>query len=460
MTRTGPCFNELLRSARALLIEANGRDLTGLTDGEVIEATELASEVAKLADAAQVRVLGRLDVSRAWANDGARSGAAWVAWRCGFSKGRAGGLLKCARQLRDLPGVEAAMLAGRITVDYVRLLAASHRADPEAFAEDEARLIDAAERLLFSAFERVIQYWTYAHAPDACEADAATLHAERRVDASRTIHGIVIVDALLDPITGEIFLRELERLEQVEFEADWAEARERLGDAATAADLRRTPKQRRADALRAMATRSAAKPADATEPRVLLHVVAGTESVERMCELSSGTVVTPGQVLPELEFADVARVVFDGPSRVIDVGVRQRLFTGATRTAVERRDQRCQHPSCDLPAERCEIDHIVPFEDGGLTIQVNGRCYCRFHLRWRLDNPGRPPDQAPAPPRSPTYEKMPSCRSSASTTCSSRCQRVAKRGRARFTRVCWGSPRCRSRRTSPRGAGAGSRTTG
>jgi hypothetical protein len=377
-----PAFDELLRSAHALLVEANGRDVTELTDGEVVEATVLATEVAKLADAAQVRVLVRLDVSRAWADDGARSGAAWVAWHCRLSQSRAGALLKCGRQLREMPAVETAMLAGRITVDHVRLLAAAHRADAEAFAADEARLIDAAERLLFSSFERVIRYWTYAHAPDRCEADAATLHDERRLDASRTLDGIVVVDALLDPITCEIFLRELERLEAAEFEADWAEARDRLGDTATAADLRRTPKQRRADALRTMATRSAAKPADATEPRVLLHVVAGAESVERMCELSSGSVVTPGQVLPELHWADVARVVFDGPSRVIDVGVRQRVFTGATRTAVERRDQRCQHPSCDEPAERCEIDHIVPYEDGGMTIQVNGRCYCPFHHRW------------------------------------------------------------------------------
>lgn len=387
MTTTGPAFEELLRSARELLVEANGRDVTSLTDGEVVEATVLASEVAKLADATQVRVMGRLDVCRAWADDGSRSGGAWVAWHCGLSNGRAGALLKCARQLREMPGAEEAMLAGRITADHVRLLAGAHRADAEAFAEDEQRLISAAERLLFSGFERVIQYWTYAHAPDTCEADAATLHDQRRVDASRTIDGIVVVDALLDPIGGEIFLRELERLEQIEFEADWADARERVGDAATAADLRRTPKQRRADALRMMATRSAAKPADATEPRVLLHVLAGAESVERMCELSSGTVVTPGQVLPELKWADVARVVFDGPSRVIDVGVRQRLFTGATRTAVERRDQRCQHPGCDEPAERCEIDHIVPFEDGGLTAQINGRCYCRFHHRWRHRQP-------------------------------------------------------------------------
>ncbi|MGQ0831695.1 MAG: DUF222 domain-containing protein [Microthrixaceae bacterium] len=380
-------FEELLRCTRALLIEANGRDLTELTDEEILEATTLSTEVAKLAEAAHVRAVGRLDVSRAWADDGSRSGAAWVAWHCHVAKGRAGAVLKCARQLRAMPRTDAAMAAGRLSVDHVRLLANAHRTDPDAFLEDENRLIDAAQRLLFSGFERVVRYWIYAHASDDAEAAAAAIHDQRRVDASRSIDGIIFVDAMLDPITGEIFLRELERLEQELFEADWAEARERLGEAATVADLRRTPKHRRADALAVMATRSAAKPADASEPRVLLHLLAGAESVERMCELSNGTVVTPGQVLPLLQWADVSRVVFDGPSRVIDVGVRQRLFTGATRTAVETRDMFCQHPGCDIPAERCEIDHIVPYEDGGLTVQANGRCYCRFHHRWRHRQP-------------------------------------------------------------------------
>ncbi len=375
-------FQDLLRSARALLAEANERGLTELTPGEITEVAVLSSTVAKLAEAAHIRAVGRLDASGAWADDGSRSAAAWVAWHVGLAKGRAGTLVKCARQLRDMPGTEAAMAAGRLTVDHVRLLANAHRADPDAFAHDEDRLIDAAVRVLFSGFERLIRYWVYAHAADACEADAAAIHDQRRVDASRSIDGIIFVDAMLDPITGEIFLRELERLEQELFEADWAEARERLGDAAVAADLRRTPKQRRADALREMAARSAAKPADATEPRVLLHVVAGDRSVEQMCELSDGTVVTPGQVLPMLRWADVARVVFDGPSRVLDVGVRQRVFSGATRVAVERRDHTCQHPGCDVPAEACEIDHVVPYEEGGLTVQANGRCYCPFHHRW------------------------------------------------------------------------------
>ncbi|MGK2948050.1 MAG: DUF222 domain-containing protein [Acidimicrobiales bacterium] len=374
-----------------LLAEVNEHDLTELVDAEVPEVALLAGRVAKLAEATHVRAAGRLDTSGAWRDDGARSASGWVAWKGSLPSGRAKALVRCARQLRSMPATEAAMAAGHLTVDHVRLLARAQRADADAFAMDEERLAAKAQRLLFSGFEKVIRYWTQVHAPDDAEADAEQLHDQRRVDASRSFEGVIFVDAMLDPITGEIWLRELERLEQEAFEADWAEARARLGDAATATDLQRTPKQRRADAMRVMAERSAAKPVDATEPRVLLHVVAGDESVKRMCELSNGTVVTPGQVLPLLRWADVARVIFDGPSRVLDVGVRQRLFTGATRIAVECRDQTCQHPGCDVPAERCEIDHIEPFDEGGLTVQANGRCYCPFHHRWHHQRQQRQP---------------------------------------------------------------------
>ena len=73
--------------------------------------------------------------------------------------------------------------------------------------------------------------------------------------------------------------------------------------------------------------------------------------------------------------------IFDGPSKVIDLGVRRRLFTGATRTAVQLRDRVCRGPMCEVPFERCEVDHTVPFSEGGLTEQANGRCLCKHHHR-------------------------------------------------------------------------------
>ena len=97
-------------------------------------------------------------------------------------------------------------------------------------------------------------------------------------------------------------------------------------------------------------------------------------------------------MFPLLTEADVERIVFDSPSRVIDVGVRQRFFTGALRRAIEVRDRHCQDPSgCFVPAEECEGDHKVRFADGGLTTQENGQCLCPFHNRrkerWRGERP-------------------------------------------------------------------------
>ncbi|HEX2192630.1 MAG TPA: HNH endonuclease signature motif containing protein, partial [Acidimicrobiales bacterium] len=86
---------------------------------------------------------------------------------------------------------------------------------------------------------------------------------------------------------------------------------------------------------------------------------------------------------PWVDRAWVERVVFDSPSRVIDVGVRQRLSSGATRRAIEVRDQECFEPSCDVPAEWCQIDHVQPWAEGGLTTQANGRPACAFHNRRR-----------------------------------------------------------------------------
>ena len=76
-------------------------------------------------------------------------------------------------------------------------------------------------------------------------------------------------------------------------------------------------------------------------------------------------------------------ILFDGPCTVLTVS-QQRSFTGVLRRAIEARDRHCQHPSgCDVPAHQCDIDHIVPYADGGPTSQFNGRLECPTHNRNR-----------------------------------------------------------------------------
>ena len=86
-----------------------------------------------------------------------------------------------------------------------------------------------------------------------------------------------------------------------------------------------------------------------------------------MCELAGGTVCTPGQIATPLTDADIERIVFSGPSPIIDIGARTRIFTGALRLAIEIRDRHRAHgahPGCTVPAEHCHIDHITEHRNG------------------------------------------------------------------------------------------------
>ena len=133
-----------------------------------------------------------------------------------------------------------------------------------------------------------------------------------------------------------------------------------------------------------MAIRSSTAPADGQRPAPLFSVFVGWETFHGMlCRLQRGDAVEPGALVPWLDAAWVERVVFDGPSKVIDVGVQRRIFSGATRRAVELRDQECFHPLCDVPAANAQIDHIQPWSAGGLTVQDNGRVACGAHNRAR-----------------------------------------------------------------------------
>jgi len=106
----------------------------------------------------------------------------------------------------------------------------------------------------------------------------------------------------------------------------------------------------------------------------------------RVCELANGHVLSPGSLVAWLDQADIERAVFT-PDRRVEVSAASRFFSGATRRAIELRDRRCTHPTCDEPAQRCEVDHILPWAMGGATTQENGRLLCGYHNRLRNQRP-------------------------------------------------------------------------
>ncbi|MDQ6724700.1 MAG: HNH endonuclease, partial [Actinomycetota bacterium] len=300
--------------------------------------------------------------------------------------------VQLGRALRHMPAVEEAWLAGDISEPHVGLFASVRTpATADCFRRDEALLVGQARQLRYRHFARCLAYWAQLADPDGTENNAEKQHAARRLHLSQGFGGTWALDGLFDPIDGSIVAAALQRIEDELFAGDWVDAKARIGEEVCAADLSRTPAQRRADALVEMARRAGAMPAGSRKPEPLFTVFVGYETFAgRLCELANGTVVSPGSLGRWLDGAWVERVVFDGPNRIRNVGARRRLLTGATKRAVELRDRECFHESCDTPAEACQIDHVQPWAAGGPTVEDNGRAACGFHKRDR-HRPRQPP---------------------------------------------------------------------
>ncbi|WJZ01544.1 HNH endonuclease signature motif containing protein [Corynebacterium freiburgense] len=71
------------------------------------------------------------------------------------------------------------------------------------------------------------------------------------------------------------------------------------------------------------------------------------------------------------EYAGICRDVHD-PSPILQALVRFR-------------DGHCRYPGCMIPAERCDIDHVINFEAGGWTCLANLQCLCRHHHNMKTD---------------------------------------------------------------------------
>jgi hypothetical protein len=371
----------LVKELSSTLDELVGAELDAVGDATVLAdvLVDLLGVESRL-QAVCARVAARVDASRVWSNDGSRSCAAWLSRVANRDRSETAGLVGRGRELRDMPDSDTAHGAGRLSARHIRVLAGARRLAPEAFATDEAWLVAQAQSLCFADFVNVVAYWTQCAAPDEVEERARRRYENRAVKLGSGVEGTGFLDVDFEPVGFATFSEALRRIEHELWEADWAEARDRLGADAKKRDLARSDAQRRYDALIEMARRSAAMPEGATKPVPLITVFIDHPSATgRLCELSNGTVLTPGEVLPLFTCADIERVVFDGPSRIVDLGRSQRFFVGGTRRAVEILHPTCTHPTCEVPSQLCDIDHVPDWDHGGRTDHDAGEPRCKHH---------------------------------------------------------------------------------
>jgi Domain of unknown function (DUF222) len=382
--------NELVDRLDTALGDLLDLDPDTLTDGELHDLVVTVQRESHRLAALRAKLISAWDFRGVWTDDGSRSAPHRLAREASMAVTSAKVELRRARALRAMPATAAAVADGALSPDHVDLLArANDGARAAVFADHEATLVDQCKLLPYRDGYRAVEYWRQLTDAQAVEDQAARADAGRTASTAVTLGGMVDVRAWLDPVGGAAFNAELDRLERQLYLSD-----KRTGEL-------RTVRQRRADALVDMAKRSRSSAPGGLRPRPLITILVGEDSFARTCELSTGTVITAGQVVPQLSEADIERVVFDGPDRVISVS-RRRRFTGALRRAIEVRDRHCRHPSgCDEPADNCDVDHKQPYGQGGETSQENGQIECFPHNRDKAKHDKKPrrdpPEQRPPP---------------------------------------------------------------
>ena len=360
---------DLLERLGAVIEALAGVNVDDLDDDTLHDFVVSLGSLDSRLEAAWCRLIGAWDRRLLWASNGSKSPGARLARETHLRPTDTGRIVRRARSLAEMPAAAAAYDSGEICGAHVDLVASCNRPWRMAdFAESEELLVNLCRTRWFDNAVTGVEHWKLLADRDATERGANPAHEGRHLSVSTGWRGEVVVDGVIDPVGGEIFRTELERI------------REQLRLQDLRDGVERSVQQRRADALVEMAMRAATAPVDGLRPRPLFTVTIGIEHFNWMCHSAAGTVMAPDLLIPLLSDADIERVVYDPPNRNISAS-RRRRFTGAIRRIIEIRDRHCQHPSgCDEPANRCDVDHVVPHPDG-ITCLCNGQLLCAHHNR-------------------------------------------------------------------------------
>ena len=179
---------------------------------------ELADHVVALErhrarlDGALADALARFDTHRTYENDGAVTAKAWLKHHCHMTGPQAGARLAVARRLQRFPVIAAALRAGEITFDQVRLMLTALHAQPPNRPSPTIRqtLVDVARSVHIDDLAHVLDVWAAFTDPDGTEPDHTTdtLHLDQGLDGRFHLQGDI------DSADGDLLGRALEAAER------------------------------------------------------------------------------------------------------------------------------------------------------------------------------------------------------------------------------------------------------
>ncbi|MEE6139662.1 HNH endonuclease signature motif containing protein [Mycobacterium sp. 050128] len=337
-----------------------------------------AAQLAAIGDLFGYR-LSRCSDTEAWAVDTVEAVAAEVAAVLRIGQGLAASRLRYARAMRErLPRVAEVFKTGDI--DYRTFQTIVYRTDllidDEVLARVDAELAANVPRWpsltygrLAGQVDRIV-----------VRADADAVRRRKQRQSGREVWIADIGDGTSE-IHGSLLTPDARALEK------------RL-NALCATVCEHDPRgrdERRADALGALAAAAdrlgcrcgrpdcAAGRLPAASP-VVIHVIAERAAVDGIGSGSASQLGADGLIPPELvaELAKSAKIM--PLAHPADAAPEPGYVpSAALRDFVRCRDLTCRWPGCDRPAVECDLDHTIPYGDGGPTHASNLKCYCRTH---------------------------------------------------------------------------------
>lgn len=293
------------------------------------------------------------------------STVAYLKHRLDMAGGRANRYVKNARAAARFEATFSAWKHRQVSSDEAGLLFDTSRRVADEYSAAEHDLLELAGDS-YDETRKLLDYWR-ADVNDR-ELDPGQQHDRRHLDVKKRRNGMVAGRFELAELAGEAFLTAIDALMPP-----------------PAAGDERTASQRRADALEDLC-RSHLDGGDAStvggdRPHMLVHVGLGDLLGYSMGlrETSDGWVLDPETIRQMSCDCSVTRVVFGGPSEVLDVGRKTRVVPAPMRRAVVARDRNCVAPGCTRSAKWCDVHHIIHWDDGGETEITNLCLLCRYH---------------------------------------------------------------------------------
>ena len=314
-----------------------------------------------------------------WCIDNWEAVAAEVGAELGITRHRASSQMNYGIELlQRLPKLGAVFAAGE--VDFRIIAVAVFRTglitDADVLATIDARLADRAPRWNALSQKRVAEAvdWLVRDLDPAAERVARQNDIDRHVEIGPGRDGLA-------ELWGSVRSPDAAALDR------------RLTELAgtVCPDDSRTTRQRRADALAALAAGATAMVCDCGSPdcpattdgaepgQIVIHLLAEAGT---LTGASDRPALQPGYgaVPPDIARAMAAR------ARLRQLAAPHQLHaeaqyrpSAALADFIRCRDLTCRFPGCDKPAEVCDIDHTVPWDRGGQTHPTNLALLCRAH---------------------------------------------------------------------------------